>query len=91
MTVEDQLDDVPFTYFSQSAPSSSLAEIQTRAGGKLTDAVVLAARAHSMLSPSETREVVLAFGGGAYGPASLVNALEIAEKVRPIESLTASA
>src|SRR5260370_4488319 len=79
--LEDQLEDVPFTYFGQSTPSSSLAEIQTRAGGKLTDAVVLSPRAHSMLSPSETMEVVLAFGGGAYGPASLVSALDIVKSM----------
>jgi hypothetical protein len=79
--LEDQLEDVPFTYFRQSTPSSSLAEIQIRAGGKLTDAVVLAARAHSMLSPSETMEVVLAFGGGAYAPASLVSALDIVKSM----------
>jgi hypothetical protein len=79
--LEDQLEDVPFTYFSHRAPSSGLAEIQTRAGGKLTDAIVLAARAHSMLSPSETMEVVLAFGGGAYGPGNLGGALDIVKSM----------
>ena len=38
--------------------------------------VVLAARAHSILSPSETMEVVLAFGGGAYGPSNVAGALD---------------
>jgi hypothetical protein len=80
--LEDHLEYIPFTYFSdQSRPSSSPAELQARAGGKLTDAVVLAARAHSMLSPSETMEVVLALGGGAYGPPSLAGALDIVKSM----------
>jgi hypothetical protein len=72
----DEFLELPFTYFSERNPSSTPAELQARAGGKLNDAVVLAARAHSMLSPSETMEVVLAFGGGSYGPRSLAGALD---------------
>jgi hypothetical protein len=62
-------------------PSSKPSDIQARAGGKLKDAVVLAARAHSMLSPSETMEVVLAFGGGMYGPPNMAGALEIVKSM----------
>ena len=36
----------------------STAEIKRRAGGRLKDATVLAARSHAMLSPSEEREVI---------------------------------
>jgi len=79
--LEDYLETVPFTYFNQSRPASTPAELQARAGGKLNDAVVLAARAHSMLSPSETMEVVLAFGGGAYVPGSLAGALDIVKSM----------
>jgi hypothetical protein len=79
--LEDELEDIRFTYFSEGKPSPTPAELQARAGGKLTDAVVLAARAHSMLSPSETMQVVLAFGGGAYGPSSLAGALDIVKSM----------
>lgn len=80
--LEDRLEYIPFTYFcDESRPSSTPADLQARAGGKLNDAVVLAARAHSMLSPSETMEVVLAFGGGAYGPSSLAGALDIVKSM----------
>jgi hypothetical protein len=79
--LEDELEDIPFTYFTEGTPSPTPAELQARAGGKLTDAVVLAARAHSMLSPSETMEVVLAFGGGAFGPSSLAGALDIVKSM----------
>jgi hypothetical protein len=75
--LEDPLETIPFTYFKQRRQISTSSELQSRAGGKLSDAVVLAARAHSMLSPSETMEVVLAFGGGNYGPSSLASALDI--------------
>jgi hypothetical protein len=75
--LEEALETVPFTYFKQARPISISSELQSRAGGKLSDAVVLAARAHSMLSPSETMEVILAFGGGNYGPPSLASALDI--------------
>jgi hypothetical protein len=79
--LEDELEGISFTYFREGKPSPTPAELQARAGGKLTDAVVLAARAHSMLSPSETMEVVLAFGGGAYGPSSLAGALDIVKSM----------
>jgi hypothetical protein len=79
--LEDHLETVPFTYFNQSRPTSTPADLQARAGGKLNDAIVLAARAHSMLSPSETMEVVLAFGGGTYGPGSLAGALDIVKSM----------
>lgn len=75
--LEDLSDTLPFTYFGPSKPVSKPIDLQTRAGGKLQDAIVLAARAHSMLSPSETMEVVLAFGGGAHAPASLSGALDV--------------
>jgi hypothetical protein len=75
--LEDYLETLPSTYFEGSTPSSTPAALKARAGGKLTDAVVLAARAHSMLSPSETMEVVLAFGGRGFGHSSLASALDI--------------
>jgi len=77
----EDLETLPFTYFNQSGPLWNPAELQARAGGKLNDAIVLAARAHSMLSPSETMEVVLAFGGGSYGPPSLAGALDIVKSM----------
>jgi hypothetical protein len=43
--------DIEFNEFSP-------ADIKRRAGGRLRDATVLAARAHAMLSPSERREMV---------------------------------
>jgi hypothetical protein len=43
--------DIEFNDFSP-------ADIKRRAGGRLRDATVLAARAHAMLSPSERREMV---------------------------------
>jgi hypothetical protein len=75
--LDDLLEVQPsFLYFAEQRSSSAPAELHSRAGGKLHDAVVLAARAHSMLSPSETMQVVLAFGGGGYGPSNLVGALD---------------
>ncbi|GAC1432223.1 MAG: hypothetical protein NVS1B11_10500 [Terriglobales bacterium] len=47
--LEDYSETLPFTYFNQSRGLSKPAELQARAGGKLNDAVVLAARAHSIL------------------------------------------
>jgi hypothetical protein len=79
--LEDPLENLPFTYFSETTPVSKPAELKARAGGKLADAIVLAARAHSMLSPSETMEVVLAFGGGPYAPHNLASALEIVKSM----------
>jgi hypothetical protein len=78
--LEDDLQTSPFRYYAKQ-PSSKPSDIQARAGGKLKDAVVLAARAHSMLSPSETMEVVLAFGGGMYGPPNMAGALEIVKSM----------
>jgi len=80
--LDDGLVDLPFTYFNDGhrpapAPAERPSEIHARAGGKMRDAVVLAARAHSMLTPSETMEVILAFGGSPHGPANLASALEI--------------
>jgi hypothetical protein len=79
--LDDYLETLPFTYFRARSPSMKPAELQARAGGKLNDAVVLAARAHSMLSPSETMEVVLAFGSGSYGPSSLAIALDVVKSM----------
>jgi len=47
-------------YFSPNAEFQdfSAPAIKRRAGGKLKDATVLAARSHAMLSPSEAREVI---------------------------------
>lgn len=76
------LEDLPHAFFSDhSGTSSSVAQLHAKAGGKLNDAVVLAARAHSILSPSETMEVVLAFGGGAYGPPNVAGALDIVKSM----------
>jgi hypothetical protein len=79
--LDDYLETLPFTYFTDRGPSWKPADLQLRAGGKLHDAIVLAARAHSMLSPSETMEVVLAFGGGSYGPPSLASVLDIVKSM----------
>jgi hypothetical protein len=68
-----------FSDHSRSAFSTS--EVHAKAGGKLSDAVILAARAHSILSPSETMEVVLAFGRGIYGPSNVASALEIVKSM----------
>jgi hypothetical protein len=79
-SVTIQHESLPGVYYAKQ-PSSKPSDIQARAGGKLKDAVVLAARAHSMLSPSETMEVVLAFGGGMYGPPNMAGALEIVKSM----------
>lgn len=79
--LEEVLEALPFTYFRQRERISTPSELHRRAGGKLSDAVVLAVRAHSMLSPSETMEVVLGFGGGSYGPPNLAAALEVVKSM----------
>lgn len=79
--LEEVLEALPFTYFRQRELISTPSDLHRRAGGKLSDAVVLAARAHSMLSPSETMEVVLGFGGGSYGPPNLAAALEVVKSM----------
>jgi hypothetical protein len=46
----------------------SPSEIKKRAGGKFTDAIVVSARAHAMLSPAETRQLVeISYSGANYG------------------------
>ena len=79
--LEEVLEALPFTYFRQRELISTPSDLHRRAGGKLNDAVVLAARAHSMLSPSETMEVVLGFGGGSHGPPNLAAALEVVKSM----------
>jgi hypothetical protein len=79
--LEEVLETLPFTYFRQKERTSTPSELHMRAGGKLSDAVVLAARAHSMLSPSETMEVVLGFGGGSFGPPNLAAALDVVKSM----------
>ncbi len=49
----------------ENATDFSAHGLKKRAGGKLRDAVVLAARAHGMISPSELNEILAnSFGGG---------------------------
>jgi len=51
----------------QDLPDFDPQAIRRRAGGKLRDVQVLAARAHSMLSPSEFQELRFAIGSPMYG------------------------
>jgi hypothetical protein len=65
---------------SNSAPASLIEEVQEEVGGKLNDAVVLAARSHAMLTPSETWELIETIS--PFGSKSLPHRLNLVLQMR---------